>query len=55
MGKVTVSLPKEVDTLLRNRAKKNFRSISKEISYLLYTVEKLEQNERGSNLKEKTE
>ncbi len=35
MGKITISLSKEDEKKLRERAKNNYRSISKEISYLL--------------------
>jgi len=38
MGKITISLSKEDEKLLRGRAEKNFRSISKEVSYLLHNV-----------------
>jgi len=39
MGKITISLSKEDEEKLRDRAEKNYRSISKEISYLLNSVE----------------
>jgi len=35
MGKITISLSKEDEKLLRERAERNYRSISKEISYIL--------------------
>lgn len=35
MGKITISLSKEDEKKLRDRAEKNYRSISKEISYIL--------------------
>ncbi|MFW6120269.1 MAG: Arc family DNA-binding protein [Petrotogales bacterium] len=35
MGKITLLLSKEVDDKLRERAKKNLRSISKEVEYIL--------------------
>ena len=35
MGKITILLSKEADTKLRDRAKKNFRSISKEVEYII--------------------
>ena len=38
MVKITISLSKEDEKLLRNRAKKNFRSISGEVSYLINKV-----------------
>lgn len=38
MGKITVSLSKDDEKLLRDRAKRNYRSISKEISYLLNNI-----------------
>jgi hypothetical protein len=38
MAKITISLSKEDEKLLREKAKKNFRSISGEISYLLNEV-----------------
>jgi len=39
MGKITISLNKEDEQKLRDRAEKNYRSISKEISYLLNKAE----------------
>jgi len=38
MAKITISLSKEDEKLLREKSKKNFRSISGEISYLLNEV-----------------
>jgi hypothetical protein len=38
MVRVTISLSKEDDKLLRKKAEENFRSISKEVSYLLHAV-----------------
>jgi len=38
MGKITISLSKEDEKLLRERAERNYRSISKEISYILNNV-----------------
>lgn len=38
MPRITISLSKEEDVLLRNKAKENFRSISGEVSYLLHKV-----------------
>ncbi len=38
MAKITISLSKEDEKILRDKAKKNFRSISGEISYLIHRV-----------------
>jgi len=38
MAKITISLSKEDERMLRNKAKENFRSISGEISYLIHKV-----------------
>ena len=38
MAKITISLSKEDEKKLRDKAKKNFRSISGEVSYLLHKV-----------------
>jgi|GEM_PF-3730591 len=38
MGKITILLSKEADKKIRNRAKKNLRSISKEVEYLILNV-----------------
>jgi hypothetical protein len=38
MVKITISLSKEDEKLLREKAKNNFRSISGEISYLINKV-----------------
>ena len=38
MGKITISLSKEDEKKLRDRATDNYRSISKEVSYLLNNV-----------------
>ena len=41
MGKITLLLSNDVDKKLRERAKKNLRSVSKEVEYiLLETFEK---------------
>jgi len=42
MGKITISLNAEEEKKLRKRAIKNYRSISREISYLLYKIEEIE-------------
>jgi len=42
MGKITISLSKEDEKTLRDRAERNYRSISKEVSYLLNKVEELD-------------
>ena len=41
-GKITISLDKEDEEKLRERAKRNYRSISKEVAYLLHIIEELE-------------
>ena len=38
MAKITISLSREDEKLLRDNAKKNFRSISGEVSYLIHKV-----------------
>jgi hypothetical protein len=38
MVKITISLSREDEKLLRNKAKENFRSISGEVSYLLHKI-----------------
>lgn len=38
MVKVTISLSREDEKLLREKAKENFRSISGEVSFLLHKV-----------------
>jgi len=38
MGKITISLSKEDEQTLRDRAEKNYRSISKEVSYLINNI-----------------
>ena len=38
MVKITISLSREDEKLLRSKAKKNFRSISGEISYIIHKV-----------------
>jgi len=40
MGKITISLSKEAEKLLRDRADRNMRSISKEVEYLITYIEK---------------
>lgn len=45
MGKITISLSKEDEKKLRDRAERNFRSISKEVSYLLNKIEEIENKE----------
>lgn len=42
MGKITLSLSKYADKKLRLRAKKNFRSISKEVEYLITKIDEIE-------------
>jgi len=39
MGKITISLSNQGEKILRNRAKRNMRSISKEIEYLVIDAE----------------
>lgn len=38
MAKITISLSKEDEKLLREKSKENYRSISGEVSYLLNKV-----------------
>jgi hypothetical protein len=38
MGKITILLSNEADKILRERAKKNLRSISKEVEYILLNL-----------------
>jgi hypothetical protein len=38
MAKITISLSKQDEKLIREKAEENFRSISGEISYLIHTV-----------------
>jgi len=40
MGKITISLSNDAEKKLRGRAKRNLRSISKEIEYLVLEAEK---------------
>jgi len=40
MGKITVSLGNDAEKKLRERAKRNLRSISKEIEFLVVEAEK---------------
>jgi hypothetical protein len=42
MGKITISLNIEDEKKLRERAIKNYRSISREISYILNKIEEIE-------------
>jgi len=44
MGKITISLSKEGEQLLRKRSERNLRSISKEVEYMILTLEKQEKN-----------
>ena len=39
MGKITILLSKEADEKIRERAKKNLRSISKEVEYIILNSE----------------
>ena len=39
IGKITISLSKQGDRLLRKRAERNLRSISKEVEYLVLKAE----------------
>ena len=39
MGKITILLSNEADKKLRNRAKKNLRSISKEVEYIILNLD----------------
>jgi hypothetical protein len=38
MAKITISLSKEDEKILRQKAEENFRSISGEVSYLIHKV-----------------
>ena len=38
MAKITISLSKEDEHILRDKAKENFRSISGEVSYFIHKV-----------------
>jgi len=38
MAKITISLSKEDEKILREKAKENYRSISGEVSYLLNKI-----------------
>jgi len=38
MGKITLLLSTDVDKILRERAKKNLRSVSKEVEYILIDI-----------------
>ena len=38
MARITISLSKEDEKVLRGKAKENFRSISGEVSYLIHKV-----------------
>lgn len=38
MAKITISLSKEDEKILRTKAKENYRSISGEISYLIHKI-----------------
>ena len=42
MGKITISLSEDDETKLRERAIKNYRSISREISYILRRMEEID-------------
>lgn len=42
MGKITISLSEDDETKLRERAIKNYRSISREISYMLRRIEEID-------------
>jgi hypothetical protein len=42
MGKITISLNIEDEKKLRERAVKNYRSISREISYMLNRIDEIE-------------
>lgn len=42
MGKITISLSNEAEKKLRNRAKNNLRSISKEVESMLLKLEEVE-------------
>lgn len=41
MGKITILLSPEADKKIREQSKKNFRSISKEIEYLIMSQDKV--------------
>ena len=38
LGRITISLSKEDEKLLRAKAESNYRSISKEVSYILHVA-----------------
>jgi len=42
MGKITISLSSEDEKILRERATRNYRSISREISYLIFKIGEIE-------------
>lgn len=42
MGKITIGLSNEAEKLLRKRAERNLRSISKEVEHIITTLEKHE-------------
>lgn len=42
MGKITISLSKDAEKRLRERAMRNLRSISKEVEHILNKVEEME-------------
>lgn len=42
MGKITISLSDDDEKKLRDRAIRNYRSVSKEISYLLNNADKID-------------
>ena len=42
LGKITISLSNKAEDLLRKRAEKNLRSISKEIEFLILKAEQQE-------------
>jgi len=42
MAKITISLSKEDEKILRTKAKENYRSISGEVSYLLHKIYNIE-------------
>ena len=44
MGKITISLSNDAEKLLRERAKRNMRSISKEVEHVVTCVEKYKFN-----------
>jgi len=39
MGKITILLSREADKKIRDRAKKNLRSISKEVEFIIMNLE----------------